>query len=139
MHRGQVVDVGLVLSSQPVAHTDDLRLDVVPASAGVINGAGGQLTEGNEPHVLRFDVTDPAPGRYALTFRGLDDTGRSLPDGDYQVYLLMVSTTTQTVNGCAPATAAPVASSSPPASSFPPDAAYTADGTMLLGTIRLVG
>lgn len=133
VHRGQTVDVGVVLSSPPVAHTDDLRIDVVPATAHVINGAGGQLTDGTEPHVLRLDVANPAPGRYALTFRGLDDAARPLPDGDYQVYLLTVETTRRTATGCGPATPGP------PASSYAPDAAYTADGTLLLGTIRLVG
>lgn len=136
-HRGQAVDVGVVLSPRPVAYIDDLRIDVVPATAGVLNGAGGQLTEGIESHVLRIHVADPAPGRYALTFRGLDDAGRPLPDGDYLVYLLTIETTRRTSDGCVLAT--PAATSAPPVSSLPPDAAYTSDGTLLLGTIRLIG
>ena len=137
LKRGQVVDVGVVLSSRPVAYTAELRIDVVPATAGVIDGAGGQLTNGTEPHVLRLDVVDPAPGRYALTFRGLDEQGRALPAGDYQVFLMTVEATRRTVElGCLPATPPPTPGS--PASSLPPDAVYSADGTEMLGTIQLI-
>ena len=34
-------NVGVVLSSRPIAYTAELRIDVVPATAGVIDGAGG--------------------------------------------------------------------------------------------------
>lgn len=138
LKRGQVVDVGVVLSSQPVAYTAELRIDVVPAAAGVIDGAGGELTDGTEPHVLRVDVVKPAPGRYALTFRGLDEQGHPLPAGNYQVFLMTVEATRRTVElGCLPATPPPTSES--PASSSPPDAVYTADSTECLGTIQLIG
>lgn len=138
LKRGQAVDVGVVLSSQPVAYVADLRIDVVPATAGVIDGAGGELTDGTEPHVLRLHVVKPAPGRYALTFRGLDDQGQLLPAGDYQVFLMTVQATRRTVElGCLPATPPPI--SEPPAPSMPPDAVYSADSTEMLGTIQLTG
>lgn len=137
LKRGQVIDIGAVLSSQPVAYTANLRIDVVPATADVIDGAGDQLTAGTEPHVLRLDAVKPAPGRYALTFQGLDEKGRPLPAGDYQVFLITVEATRRTVElGCLPATPPPTSGSR--ASSLPPDAVYSADGTEMLGTIHLI-
>lgn len=141
MHRGQAVDLGVVLSSPPVAYVSDLRIDVVPATAHIVNGAGQGLpiTDGTEPHVLRLHAIDPAPGRYALTFRGVDKAGQPLSDGDYQAYLVAIETTRRTAGlGCVPATPPP-ASALASVSSFGPDFPYSASVTALLGVIRLTG
>lgn len=88
---GQTVRVGVALTEASNAQVEDLRIDVVPASANVQDGAGAGIpvSDGIEPHVARLHVTNPAAlSVQVLRFDGRDEQGRPLRPGDYHVYVV---------------------------------------------------
>lgn len=99
---GQPLRVGVALTGVSNARVDQLRIDIVPASAHVQDGAGDGIpvSDGTEPHVARLHVTNPPPlSRQVLAFDGLDEQHRPLPAGEYQVYVV---TTFSTAVDCGP-------------------------------------
>jgi hypothetical protein len=99
---GQPVRVGIALTRVSNARVDQLRIDIVPASAHVQDGAGDGIpvSDGTEPHVARLRVTNPPPlSRQVLAFDGLDEQHRPVPAGEYQVYVV---TTFSTAVDCGP-------------------------------------
>jgi hypothetical protein len=99
---GHPVRVGIALTEVSNARVDQLRIDIVPASAHVQDGAGKGIpvSDGTEPHVARLQVADPPPlSRQALAFDGRDEQRRPVPAGEYQVYVV---TTFSTAVDCGP-------------------------------------